>query len=257
MGLRFPAIFLFFLCCTAFPVGAVSDSDKPPLHIAYPDFPPFHWRNGDGRMQGIFHAILVEALEKRMNQPTTWNAYPWVRCQENVKAGLEDALLTVPTQERNLYTATHRQAFFEKPLHLFTLADHPRLAEIMGIATLSDIKKLNLSVITYSGNGWHNDKVHALGIKTHESAYLENIWLMLRQHRGDLVIEWPAGAQPDLKRLSLENHIVDTGIILTKMPFFLLIRKSSQHLSLLDRFDAIIQTMQNDGTIAKILKQYE
>ena len=257
MWYRILIILLFSLCFTPFPADAVSDNEKTSLHIAYPDFPPFHWRNGDGRMQGIFHAILVEALEKRTGQATTWNAYPWVRCQENVKAGLEDALLTVPTEERSLYTATHRQAFFEKPLHIFTFADHPRLAEIMKITTLSDIKKLDFSVITYSGNGWHNDKVHALGIKTHESAYLENVWLMLRQHRGDLVIEWPAGAQPDLKRLGLENHIVDTGIILTKMPFFLLIRKNSPHLSLLDRFDAIIQTMQDDGTMAAILKQHE
>ena len=256
MRCNFPAILVFFLCCTVFPIGAVADGEKTPLRIAYVDFPPFHWRD-DGRMQGIFHAILVEALEKRMGQPIIWNAYPWVRCQENVKAGLEDALLTVPTEQRDLYTATHRQPFFEKPLHIFTFAGHPRLAEIMKITTLADIKKLNLSVITYSGNGWHNDKVHALGIKTHESAYLENVWPMLRQHRGDLIIEWPAGAQPYLKRLGLESHIVDTGIVLAKAPFFLLIRKSSQHISLLDRFDAVIQNMQDDGTMAAILKQHE
>lgn len=235
-----------------------SDADeKAILQLVYPTFPPFHWRDADGIMHGIFYEIITEALEHRLGQPLSWTPYPWARCQENVKSGIADALLTVPTEERKIYTVSHKTPFFEKPLHLFTYATHPRFNEIKRIKTLADIKELNLSVITYSGNGWHNFQVRRLRIPTHETSYLESVWKMLEQHRGDLVIEWPVGAKPDITRLGFEETIVDSGVEIGKMPFFLLIRKNSNFTYLLDRFDEIIADMTRDGTLAAIIKKYE
>lgn len=251
------AVLLVFLLFIACPRAATADPDQPPLRIAFPEFPPFHWHVADGRVKGIFHDMLVEALEKRMGLQLTWTSYPWMRCQENLKNGVDDAIITVPTKERGVYTLTHSRPFFEKPLHVYTAADHPRLADIMRITSLADIKQLELSVITYIGNGWHNDNVRSLGIATLESPYLANVWPMLSQRRGDLVIEWPLGAQPELQRLGLEDSIVDTGIVPAKMPFFLLIRKDSVHTRILDRFEATIEEMHGDGSTLAVLQRYQ
>ncbi len=208
-------------------------------------------------MQGLFFEILTEALEKRMHQPLLWSPYPWARCQEQLKAGRDDAIITVPTRSRLQYTKTHPHPFFNKPLHLFTYAGHPLKRRIGQIESLAEIKSLQLSVITYAQNGWNHDHVATLGVKTLETAYLDSVWIMLARHRGDLVIEWPRAAQIDLQRLGLENTIEDTGAEVAHMPFHLLIRKDSSHIRILDRFEQTVQAMKTDGTLAKIIQSYE
>jgi polar amino acid transport system substrate-binding protein len=235
---------------------ACAQATPPVLRIAYPEFPPFHWKNKDNSMAGFFFDIITEAVEKRIGIPLVWTAYPWTRCQENLRSGVNDAILTVPTEDRARFTATHRHPFYIKDLHIFTAADHLRLTDIMGIRTIPDIKRLDLSVVTYSGNGWHKSMIESQGIKTYETPYLQNVWLMLVRKRADLVIEWPPGATPDLLRLGLDTEVTDTGIVLSSMPFHLLIRKDSVHTAILDRFDATIADMQRDGTINAILQRY-
>jgi polar amino acid transport system substrate-binding protein len=226
------------------------------LRIAYPYFPPFHWVNENSAMAGFFYEILAEALEKRMGLTVVWTSYPWTRCQENLKAGIDDAVITVPTAERAAYTVTHRDPFYQKPLHLFTYADHPRWAQIKKIRKIADLKKGGFSVITYSGNGWHKENIQPLGIKTYETAYLENVWKMLAEKRGDTVIEWPPGAWPDIRRAEVPDRIVDTSITLSAMPFHLLIRKDHPRVDLLAAFNENIKRMKADGTMKVILSRY-
>ncbi len=198
---------------------------QPPLRIAYPEFPPFHWTDGHGHLTGFFHDMIREALEKRMDVPTVWTAYPWTRCQENLKQGLDDAILTVPTAEREEYTVTHRNPLYSKALHVYTYAGHERLPEIRRLREVADIGKGGFSVVTYSGNGWHKEHVESLGVKTFETAYLKNVWIMLANKRGDIVIEWPPGARPDIQAAGVGDQIVDMGITIAAMPFHLLVRK--------------------------------
>ncbi|MFH0997813.1 MAG: transporter substrate-binding domain-containing protein [Pseudomonadota bacterium] len=183
----------------------------PILRIAYPVFPPFHWVNENGEMTGFFYDILTEALEKRMGMAVVWTAYPWSRCQENLKAGKDDAVLTVPTLERAGFTVTHKTPFYLKKLNLFTYIEHPRFAEIIKIQKIADLKSGGFSVITYSGNSWHKENVQSMGIKTYENSSLENVWKMLAEKRGDVVIEWPPGAWPDIRRADVSGRVVDTA----------------------------------------------
>jgi polar amino acid transport system substrate-binding protein len=238
----------------AFPAVGHSQS---PLRIAFPVFPPFHWVDDHGAMKGLFYDIISEALEKRMGISVTWTAYPWKRCQENLKAGIDDAILTVPTAERSTYTVTHTHPFYYKPLNLFTYAGHPRLMQIKSIHAIADLKRGDFAVITYSGNGWNKKNVESLGVKTYETPYLESVWKMLAQKRGDVVIEWPPGAWPDIDRLGLADRIIDTGTTLASMPFHLLIRKNSYYTTILDHFDATIVQMYSDGIMSMILSRYE
>lgn len=226
------------------------------LRIAYPTFPPFHWAKANGEMTGFFYEIINEALQKRMGLKVVWTAYPWPRCQENLKIGKEDAIMTVPTAERATYTFTHNDPFYEKPLNLFTYADHLRIAEIEQIKTIEELRERGFSVITYSGNSWHKENVQSLGVKTFETSYLENVWKMLAEKRGDTVIEWPPGAWPDIQNIGASSQIVDTKATIAAMPFHLLIRKDSPLASILQEFNETIKKMRRDGTIELILSKY-
>lgn len=226
------------------------------LRIAYPAFPPFHWVREDGAMTGLFYDILTEALEKRMAVKMIWTAYPWIRCQESLKTGADDALITVPTAERAVYTVTHRDAFYRKPLHLFTYADHPRWNRIKAIRSLTDLRDGGFSVITYSGNGWHKENLQPLGIKTYETGHLINVWKMLAARRGDAVIEWPPGAWPEIRQAGETDRIVDTAVALSTMPFHLLIRKDHPRRDLLAAFNETVHRMRVDGVMERILSRY-
>jgi polar amino acid transport system substrate-binding protein len=230
---------------------------QPRLRIAYPYFPPFHWLTENNVMAGFFYEIMTEALEKRMGLTVVWTAYPWIRCQENLKEKMDDAVLTVPTAQRALYTVTHKDPFYQKSLNLFTYVDHKRWAEIRKIKKIADLKKGGFSVITYSGNGWHQENVQPLGIKTYETAYLENVWKMLAQKRGDTVIEWPPGAWPDIRRAGVPDRVVDTSNTLSAMPFHLLIRNDyPQADHLLAGFNETLRGMKADGAMKVILSKY-
>jgi len=80
---------------------------------------------------------------------------------------------------------------------------------------------------------------------------------MLANKRGDIVIEWPPGAWPDIQKAGLTDRIIDTGSVISSMPFHLLIRKGSPYADRLPGFDRIIEEMNHDGTIQSILRKYE
>lgn len=230
---------------------------KEPLRIAYPEFQPFHYINADNNLTGLFYDILTESLHNRMNLELIWEQYPWARCQENVKHEKNDAILTVPTLERAKYTKTHNHPFYSKKLHIYTYVDHPQVSTIQSITSIDDIKQNNFSVITYSGNGWHKKHIESQGIKSYESSKLPNIWKMLSAKRGDIIIEWPSAAIPDIQKLQLQHRILDTRIVLTEMSFHLLIQKNSPHIKILQQFDEVIKTMQEDGTLQSIENKYK
>ena len=246
-------VLLLGLLLAVIPNAATAGS---PLRIAYVEFPPFHYTQDDGRLTGFFYDIITEALTAEMGIPLVWTVYPWNRCQENVKVGTDDALLTVPTAERLVYTATHQDPFYLKLQDLFTYKDHPRLDDIMQIRALTDLKKDGFSVITYTGNGWNKENVASLGVKIEETSRLENVWRMLAEKRGDLVIEWPPGAWSVIDSVGVRDRVIDTHVSVSEVPFHLLIRKGSAYVALLPAFNKTIQDMKANGTIAEILANY-
>lgn len=223
--------------------------------IDYPEYWPFVVRKGDGEMAGFFHDIVTEALG-RMGHTALWRSYPWSRCQDNVRSGRSEAMITVPTDERLRYTATHDTPFYHKTLKVFTYADHPKLGYIMRMKTLDDVKAAGLSVITYEGNGWNDKHVRSRGIKVYETNQLKNVWRMLAKKRGDIVIEWPGAAWPDIVTVGVTEDVVLTPVSIEAMPFHLLINKDSPQAKILPDFDRIIQEMKADGTIERLVNRY-
>lgn len=227
------------------------------LIIDYPDFWPFFTRESDGKMTGFFYEIVTEALG-RMDIDVKWRVYPWKRCQNNVRHGDADAMITVPTGERLTYTETHPDPFYLKKLHVFTYKNHDKIAEIRSIQTLDDIRYLDLTVITYAGNGWNEVNIQSRGIKTHQTSYIKNIWRMLAERRGDIVIEWPPAAWAEIKKTGeLPDQIVQTSVTFNPMPFHLMIGKHSPLKAQLPEFNQIILDMKQSGRIDQIVDKYQ
>lgn len=240
------------LLCSFFSVPVRAAPDISSLTLAYTEFRPFHYTDEGGRLRGLFVDIINEALANRMEIDVNWEEYPWERCQNYVETGRVDAIMTVPTVPRAAYSSTHPTPFYRKVMHLYTYAGHPRLEQIRSIDGIGMIEALGLSVITYSGNGWHQHHIAGRGISSHETGSLASVWKMLAGRRGDLVIEWPGAALPDLRRLELEDQVTDTGIELDSMDFHLLVGKRSGKAELLPDFEAVIKEMRQHGVIRLI-----
>jgi polar amino acid transport system substrate-binding protein len=224
--------------------------------IAYPEFYPFFAKNGKGEMEGFFYEIITEAIEHRMGVSITWTQMPWMRCQESVRSGKSDAMITVPTKERSFYCETHSDPFYMKELKLFTYIGHDKLNDIKNIQSKMDIKNGSYTVITYRGNGWHSKNISSIGIKSCETGEVHNVWKMLAAKRGDLVIEWPIGASAGINKAGSEDKIIETGVRLESMPFHLLISKKSAKKDILIRFNNVVKDMFNDGTMQSIVSVY-
>lgn len=245
-------LFLAAVLSFAFPGKA----QEPSLRIAFPEYRPFHWTAPNGEIRGFFHDIVTEAVQNRMGVSVQWTSFPWPRCQEMVRTSRADALLTVPTPERATYTHTHGEAFWAKPLALFTYAGRTDMNAIGAIRTIKDIKALGLSVVTYSGNGWNRQIVESLGIPCLTTPSLKSVWLMLAGHRGDLAIEWPVSAWTDILAAGKAHDIVETGRIVSRQPFHLLIRSDHPRQDILERFDDVVRAMRADGSMRRILAEY-
>eukprot|EP00831_Metopus_contortus_P051124 TRINITY_DN42937_c0_g1_i1.p2 TRINITY_DN42937_c0_g1~~TRINITY_DN42937_c0_g1_i1.p2 ORF type:complete len:277 (-),score=43.28 TRINITY_DN42937_c0_g1_i1:36-866(-) len=225
------------------------------LRIEYHDYLPFYGRNDDGKLTGFLYEIVTEALG-RIGVEARWDSYPWSRCQADVKHGAADALVTVPTVERLRYTVTHPAPLYMKGHKIYTYARHPRLEAIKAVKSIDDIARENLVVLTYHGNGWNDKHIRSRGIKIYESPKLKNIWLMLANKRGDIVIEWPGAVWSDIQAAGMSDKIVDTGVLLDAVPFHLMISRKSPFADILPQFNAVVLQMQGDGTVEGILRKY-
>ena len=226
------------------------------MTIAYPEFFPFFINDEKGNMEGFFYEIITEAVDHRMGIGVEWLQMPWKRCQHQVRAGIFDGMITVPTKERSTYSRTHPDPLYVKKLKLFTYKGHPRFSDIVNINSIADIKKGGYTVITYSGNGWHKDNVASLNIPSFATSDVDNVWKMLAAKRGDLVIEWPIGAKAGIQKSHVEDKIIETDVSMNAMNFHLLISKQSKYKDILVRFNDVIKTMFKDGSMEKILSRY-
>ncbi|MBG0791866.1 MAG: transporter substrate-binding domain-containing protein [Desulfovibrionaceae bacterium] len=242
---------LFGLLCAQPALGAGSV-----LIIDYPDYWPFFTRKEDGEMTGFFYDIVSEAMAEA-GIFTSWRAYPWTRCQANVKSGESEAMITVPTPERLEYAATHPDPFYLKKLSVFTYRNHPKLGYIQSMKTLDDIKTGDLTVVTYSGNGWNDRNIKSRGIKTYEAPLLKSVWRMLANRRGDIAIEWPLAAWADIDKTEIgPSQIVETCVTFDPMPFHLMISKKTRQTRLLPEFNRIILKMKESGRMDEIVSKY-
>lgn len=244
------------LCALLLAAPALAGPGAGQLRIVYLEFPAFHWHDQQGQMQGMFYEIIQEALVRRMGLTTVWETQPWARCQASVRDGKADAMLTVPTAERAKYSVASAEPFYVKREYIFTYADHPRLQEIRALRSVADIHKAGFSVITYNENGWNKAHVEPLGIPVHKANTLQGVWRMLAEHRGDLVIEWPPAAWMDIRALGKEQAIVQCDVVLSSLPFHLLVGKHSPHAKMLPEFDKTVRAMRQDGTMDRLLRDW-
>lgn len=237
------------LICSTF---AGADSIK----FVFTDYPPANYVDEQGNYTGFLYDITCEAFEKRLNIPLEISVLPWPRCQELVKSGIYDMMLTIPTDERLNYSIATDIPVWRKVRVIYTYKDHPDVQIINGLNGLDDIKGSGYTIVSYRGNQGIRDEVEALDIPVIYASSVEGMYQMLAAGRADLIIEEESIAESNLQKLNLEEKIIKTNGIASESYFHLLISKRSPHAVMIYDLNRVLEEMQQDGTIDGILKRY-
>jgi polar amino acid transport system substrate-binding protein len=223
------------------------------------DAAPYIFANSKKRPDGIFYDISVNAF-RRMGTPLKYEVFPWKRAQVIVETKQADALITTPTPTRLKYLVPSREPVFVMKYKIFTQRDNPNIEKIKSIQSLSDLK--GLKIIDYIGDGWAEKYLTQYGVEW--APTLTSACKMIASYRGDIFLQDEAMVLYAIKNIRKNrekpsfnyDHLVSFDAPVPHVGFHLLIRKDSQYLKLLPKFDDTIRSMHEDGEIEKIKNKW-
>ena len=130
----------------------------------------------------------------------------------------------------------------------------------MKINEISELQGFTL--VGYLGDGWAEQNLKDYDIKWAKT--LQQALKMLAMNRADIFIQGRIITKYNIKQIMNDeanknipvNRIVDSSHNLNTVNLSLMIRKDSPYVSIIDRFDQIMQVMQKDGTLQWIYDKY-
>jgi polar amino acid transport system substrate-binding protein len=223
------------------------------------DAAPYIFANSEKRPDGIFYDINENAF-RRMGIPLKYEVFPWKRAQMLVETKQADALITIPTSTRLKYLVPSREPVFVMKYKIFTQRDNPNIEKIKSIRSLSDLK--GLKIIDYIGDGWAEKNLTQYGVEW--APNLTSACKMIASDRGDIFLQDETMVLYAIKNIkkTIEKSDLDYDRIVSfdapipHVGFHLLIRKDSQYLKLIPKFDDTIRSMHEDGEIEKIKNKW-
>jgi polar amino acid transport system substrate-binding protein len=220
--------------------------------VYFDNFPPFSWEDSDKQMQGILIDIVDEVIRDQMNINVTHSGYPWARAQIMVKDGTADAFITVPTPEREEYTKISSEPVIVTKVTLFTKKNHEKMEDFKNVQKISDLEPFRL--VDYLGNGWALKNLAKFNVEW--SPQIENVLHKLAHNRGDLFVQVSQVTHYTVKKLGLEDQIVEIPTVLDSAPFNLCIGRHSPFIGILPQFEQILSEMRNNGKLQEIHDKY-
>ena len=223
---------------------------EPMRFVYFDDYRPRSW-NENGKVRGILVDIVDEALGKRLGIPLSHCGYPWKRAQQMVKAGLADAFITLPTQERRSYTVVGNEPIIVFTLSLAARRDHPRIDEMEQITTIGQLK--NYRIVDYLGDGWAQRNLKDMNV--HWLSDIDNIFPFLFNDRADVAIVSKRTVF-EMHRQGYDAHIKILPHHLSSVSFFLCVGKHSSFQKRINDIDRVLREMREDGVIDRIEMKY-
>ncbi len=233
--------------------GKIVAFENTTIKISHAYFEPYIWSE-NGISKGIYVDILKEVFEKRMGITIEFENFPWLRAQRRVQSGKSDGMITLYTPERAEYTSSGKVPIFIETMGLFTYVNHPRLEQMKNIQSIGDIREFQ--ILTYFGDGVSIERFSGFDVD-YGASDLKSVLKKLQLKRGDMLIQSKAVTLYNIKKLRLENSIIQVpGISFGVLEFKLCISKESPYIGIIPVFDETLSTLRQDGTIQKIFEKY-
>ncbi|WP_156176691.1 substrate-binding periplasmic protein [Kiloniella spongiae] len=222
------------------------------MKLAFPEnYAPMIWTE-NGQMKGVVIDVLNTVLRNKLSIETQYDGYPWARAQVNVKKGLADAFITIPTPERLEYTVCSKEPVFFGNIVIYTYVNHPKRDEILAIKSAQDL--LNFVLVDYRGNGWLKSKLPDAKVVWTDT--LEQTYKLLANKRADIIIRDTVNFDFFARDHKYTDRIEKTSVIVDTINIHLCINKKSEYASILPDFDNVIKDLRKEGTIEAIIDSY-
>lgn len=206
--------------------------------------------------KGLFIEIVEEIFAKELGYSLVVEQYPWKRAQQNVKEGIADITVSIPTADRLQYALMSEKPVLKMYLHVYTYTGHPKLEQIRKIKKVQDIIDLKLKPVTNLGNGWHKENIEDAGVTTIYVPNDESIVQFLALKRADIMIDAPLFMNHLIEQHKLGSKIVRTDVLFGPINFHLLVSKNSRYAHLMPLIDKTIDRLAQKGRLEEMASRY-
>lgn len=251
--------FGFILLAFVFPSSAITAGRKRPFKwVDDKDYNPLIYKGIDGKPAGFFKDIMTEVF-RRMDIPLQCEVYPWKRAQKYVAEGIGDGMITNLTKTRAILFAATDPLFINSE-RVFARKDNPRIREIMAVDSIEGLKSFN--IVETIGSGWAEEHFKDLNI-TWAPTYSSALNMLANGRVDAYILGYYPGMADIVERINNKvrysekfKQIVVSRNSLAEIPFCLLIRKTSEYMSIIPRFNNTLRLLRKDGTYQVIFKKY-
>jgi polar amino acid transport system substrate-binding protein len=216
------------------------------------DAEPFSWEE-NGKTKGIFIDITNETLQNRMGIRVSHQNHPWKRSQYLAQIGKVDALVTNGLWRR-AWAGHSSEAVATLRHMLYINADGPKFNQLSKVHTLEGLKPFRL--VDHLGSGWVENKLAGKGYDVHLVADPDAMYRMVAMGRVDAVAFNDIMSRYQIKKLGLQDQLVEVPLDIDAVPFHIVIRKTSPYIKLLQKIDETLIQMKQDGALQKIFDKY-
>lgn len=244
-------------CLVIAVLGAAAQAAACEKTVRWNDDPPFSQRTASGEISGITIDQVRETL-RRMGCTARLLEMPWARALAELEAGRLDILPgALQRPERSRY------AYFSAPGPLFANALFVSTAALKAkrYGKLADLRgrdfRLGVQIGVSYGPEYDalmQDPEFVKQVQRVSSR--QSLWKMVVAGRLDGVLADQLTGRLEIAQLQLQDHIKEAGVTLPHAGASVAFSKKSIDLAFVERYDKAFETMQQDGSLAAILRRY-
>ena len=218
------------------------------IALGYVDFPPYEFKNHDGKPQGLLITI-VETVFQRSNVNLVLKYLPFKRAYLSTQRGEIDGLFNFYKTKNRLVFFDYTEPIIRNPLTLFV-----RKNAILKFNTLEDLKGLKIGVMRGYSYGTVFDE-SPLFMKEAADSHESNFYKLMHRRIDAYLCDKLTGIH-----VATKNNLMSELVILPKpviiMDGYIGFTKG-KHRKVIKKLNKAIIEMHQNGEIEKIVNQYK
>ena len=244
-----------------FVVGFAATAAARPLTVSSPDWPPFYIQDSEKPLEHGFAGDILDICAAKIDPNADFHAYPIRRMMKYMERGELDINIMSFKPDRALFMDYGKEMVFENSYVVWKrrslsnsissihYLDSLRIAQLVGIRPSDEFRE------------WFDLRLKSKSeIDTLVLNNTDQIVKMLAHDRSDVTVSSLAEMKWRSNKLGLSKYVVNTGLVIKKQDYFLVIAKASplykRDPQILNKFDSCVTRLKSTGRWAQLQKYY-
>lgn len=247
------ACLTLLIALSALQLVSLKSAEADEIRLAYnSQWYPYSYGEG-AEVQGILVELLDQLLGARLGYDLRHSGYPWSRAQHLVAEGREHALFTYPSEQRLGYSSRSEFDVYHIQSRAFVRQGSDLEARLKSSARNTSLKGTRICVML--GDNWSENFYRQRDLEFEYGRDTHNCLEQVAYNRSDLFIHASAASLAVISQSQLNDMLTMLPEVYSSVPLTLLIgNQSPVPDDLLDRFDAEVRTMIDDGSLSTVIK---